>query len=132
MREEEKLARDVYLALGEKWNLQVFDKIAKAESRHMAAVGNLLKKYNVPDPIVDDTPGAFTNDRYAELYRQLVATGSQSAVDAVRVGVQIEQLDIKDLKAQLNVVEQQDIRRVYQHLLRGSEQHLKAFDRQLR
>ncbi|MGI9258025.1 MAG: DUF2202 domain-containing protein, partial [Gammaproteobacteria bacterium] len=31
MREEEKLARDVYLALGEQWGMNVFDNISSSE-----------------------------------------------------------------------------------------------------
>ena len=34
MREEEKLARDVYLALYEKWGIRTFLNIAKAEQQH--------------------------------------------------------------------------------------------------
>jgi len=132
MREEEKLARDVYLTLGEKWNLKIFNNIARAESRHMSAVGNLLRKYNLPDPVVDDTRGQFTNEKYNELYQQLVATGLNSPEDALRVGVKIEEMDIADLKQEIDGVQSQDIRRVYLNLLRGSEQHLRAFNNQLR
>ena len=42
MREEEKLARDVYTLLGDRYDVRVFDNIARAESRHMAAIKRLL------------------------------------------------------------------------------------------
>jgi len=42
MREEEKLARDVYLALYQKWNLRIFWNIAASEQRHMDAIGTLM------------------------------------------------------------------------------------------
>ncbi len=58
MREEEKLARDVYIAMGKKWNANIFSNIARAESRHMQAVAGLLSKYRIPDPIVNQTPGS--------------------------------------------------------------------------
>ena len=50
MREEEKLARDVYLRLHQQWNMQVFANIAKSEQRHMDAMKCLLDKYELADP----------------------------------------------------------------------------------
>lgn len=132
MRQEEKLARDVYLTLGEKWNLPIFDNISKAESRHMAAVGNLLAKYNLPDPVANDIRGQFADQQFTKMYQDLVASGSQSATDALRVGVRIEELDIADLQADLTAVRQADVRKVYLNLLKGSQQHLRAFTAQLR
>ncbi len=132
MRQEEKLARDVYLTLGEQWNLPILFKIAKAESRHMRAVGNLLARYSLPDPVANDIRGQFADQRFTLLYRDLVATGSQSAADALHVGVEVEELDIADLRAALSTVRQSDIRNVYQNLLKGSQQHLRAFTAQLK
>ena len=53
MREEEKLARDVYLVLAEKWDLGLFWNIAESEQQHMDAVLKLLKKYGLEDPAGD-------------------------------------------------------------------------------
>ena len=38
MREEEKVARDVYLYLNEKWNVRIFKNIAASEQTHMDAI----------------------------------------------------------------------------------------------
>ncbi|MCA9124484.1 MAG: DUF2202 domain-containing protein [Planctomycetaceae bacterium] len=132
MRQEEKLARDVYLTLGEQWNLPIFANIAKAESRHMAAIGGLLARYNLADPVAIDVRGQFTDQKFTKMYEDLVASGAQSLADALRVGIQIEELDIADLQADLNTARQQDIRNVYQNLLKGSQQHLRAFTAQLK
>jgi len=45
MREEEKLARDVYTTLGEKWDLNIFINIAGSEQTHTDAVKYLLDRY---------------------------------------------------------------------------------------
>ena len=132
MRQEEKLARDVYRTLGETWNLPIFKTIARAESRHMNAVGNLLTRYGIADPVAKDIRGQFADQRFTEMYRTLVASGSKSRADALRVGVRIEELDIADLKDDLKSIRHDDIRVVYQKLLRGSQQHLRAFTSQLR
>jgi hypothetical protein len=131
MREEEKLARDVYLALGKQWNVPVFANISRSESRHMAAIKGLVKKYGLQDPVVDDTPGVFTNPKLAQLYSDLVRTGSASIADAYKVGVRIEELDIADLQEGLTTVTHSDVQRVYQNLLRASQNHLRAFTSQL-
>ena len=97
MREEEKLARDVYLTLADTWQLPIFGNIAGAEQRHMDALKRVLDLYEVIDPVVDDTVGIFVNTDLAELYSVLVENGSNSLVDALGVGATIEDLDLNDL-----------------------------------
>lgn len=131
MREEEKLARDVYLVLGQQWNASIFANIARSESRHMAATEGLIHRYGLQDPVVNDTPGVFTNPKLAQLYDNLVRAGSTSATDSYKVGVKIEELDIADLQEGLTTVTHSDIQRVYRNLLRASQNHLRAFTSQL-
>jgi hypothetical protein len=47
MANEEKLAHDVYLALGELYDLPVFEGIAASEAQHQAAVNTLLERYGI-------------------------------------------------------------------------------------
>ena len=84
MREEEKLARDVYVALGDRWGLRVFENVARAEQRHMDAVVAL-----------------------------------------------IEEVDVEDLKRSIAETDEADIEAVYERLLAGSYNHLRAFVAQL-
>jgi hypothetical protein len=131
MREEEKLARDVYTTLGERWDVQIFSTIAQSEQTHTEAVRQLLDKYAVPDPVTDDSVGSFADPRFTELYTQLVQKGSSSLVDALKVGAEIEDLDIRDLDREMAKTDNEDIRLVYTQLQRGSRNHLRAFVRQL-
>jgi hypothetical protein len=127
MREEEKLARDVYTFLYTKWNLHIFVNIGESEQRHMDAVLQLLTKYNLPDPVGSNNAGKFSNTRLQELYNQLTVQGSTSLADALKVGATIEDLDIFDLETALTKIQSQDIRTVYENLNRGSRNHLRAF-----
>jgi hypothetical protein len=131
MREEEKLARDVYLTLADRWNVPIFTNIARSESRHMTVVGQLIQKNGLNDPVTNDAVGSFTNPRFSELYDELVEAGSRSVNDAYKVGVKIEEMDIKDLENSLAQVSNSNVRRVYQNLLRASQNHLRAFSSQL-
>ena len=131
MREEEKLARDVYLALYNKWQHQVFSHIAQAEQRHMDAVGGLLGKYGIADPIVGNTPGAFSDPHLNDLYQSLVAKGATSQENALLVGATIEDMDIYDLNELTAQTDNDDIDAVYQNLNKGSRNHLRAFTRLL-
>jgi hypothetical protein len=131
MREEEKLARDVYQTLYEKWGLQIFANIAQSEQTHTEAVRDLLEKYNLTDPVTDDTVGVFTNETMQKLYDDLVIKGNQSETAALTVGATIEDLDINDLQKLLAETDNQDITLVYENLLRGSRNHLRAFTKQL-
>jgi len=131
MREEEKLARDVYQVLYEHWDLPVFSNISHSEQRHMDAVKALIDKYDLADPIADDSAGCFTDPELQALYDGMVEKGKTSLVDALLVGVTIEDIDIKDLYGLIEQTENSDIKTVYQNLAKGSRNHLRAFSRQL-
>ena len=132
MREEEKLARDVYTALYEKWNLKTFNSIGhESETTHMGAMKTLLDRYGLEDPVGEDIPGVFQNEELQEVYDELIEKGSKSIQDAILVGATIEDLDIYDLERLIEETDNDDIKIVYQNLLKGSRNHLRAFDRQL-
>jgi len=134
MREEEKLARDVYLTLYDYWRLPIFRNIARSENWHMHMVGLLLKKYGIPDPVEEmgDRVGVFKDPHIQKLYDELVAKGKKSLVDALKVGATIEDLDIYDLERALSETDNKDIRLVYLNLMKGSRNHMRAFVRTLR
>lgn len=128
---EEKLARDVYLTLGKTFNQKMFINIPESEQRHMDAVKALLDKYEIPDPVTDNEIGAFTNADFKKLFDDLVAKGQTSFKDAMLVGKEIEEMDIKDLDERIEQTDNPDIKSVYQNLKQGSENHLKAFTKHL-
>ena len=131
MREEEKLARDVYLYLNDKWNVPIFSNIATSEQEHTDAIKSLLTQYGVQDPSAKTSAGEFANPELQELYKQLIRQGSVSREDAYKVGVIIEEKDIGDLKAGIANTTHSDIKTVYSNLLQGSNNHLSAFKTQL-
>lgn len=128
MREEEKLARDVYQQLFEEWNLVVFDNIAASEQAHFDAIGKQLTKYGATDPAEGLDAGVYSDPKLVALYSQLMAKGMASAQDALEVGVLIEKTDIEDLEAALFATDKSDIKRVYTNLMNGSYSHLEAFE----
>ena len=128
MREEEKLARDVYLSLYDIYGLNIFANIAASEQKHMDAVAAMLDKYGIIDPVIDDSIGVFTSIELQELYDGLMATGIVGLYEALGVGITIEETDIADLEACLATEGlPADITRVYTNLLAGSNNHLAAF-----
>jgi hypothetical protein len=128
MREEEKLARDVYLTLYDKWSLVPFKNISKSEQAHMDAIFSLLNRYALKDPAEGKDIGEFTNTDLQKLYDDLIARGSVSAVEALNVGALIEEMDIMDIQRLLDEdFESEAIEFVMTNLLRGSVFHLKAF-----
>jgi len=132
MREEEKLAHDVYLFLNEKWNQKVFSNITSSEQRHVEAMKYLLSIYNVVDPLSNDIPGQFANSHLQDLYNQLIAAGSSSLIEALKVGAAIEEIDILDIKKEIAADgNYPDITGVYTKLMSASENHLRAFVRNL-
>ena len=132
MREEEKLARDVYLTLYEKYDsLKIFDNIAGSEQRHMDSIKTLLDRYGLDDPAEGKDIGEFTNQDLQDLYNDLVLEGEKSLIAALTVGGKIEEIDILDLKEYIEQTDNLDIKRVYTNLLEGSKNHLRAFVKEL-
>ncbi len=129
MREEEKLARDVYRALYDKWQQTVFANIAASEQTHTDLVRLLLDKYNLEDPVIDSV-GVFKDSTLQALHDTLVAIGTVSLDSAIYVGCTIEDLDIWDLEELLAETDNQDVRTVYQNLMKGSRNHMRAFTKQ--
>ncbi|NPA55446.1 MAG: DUF2202 domain-containing protein [Epsilonproteobacteria bacterium] len=134
MIQEEKLARDVYITLYNKWKLRVFANIAKAEQHHMDMVKMLLQRYNLPNDIatLEGKIGVFPSAKFQRLYHKLVNMGSRSRVDALKVGALIEDLDIYDLEKFMQKTHSKDILFIFKNLTRGSRNHLRAFMRWLR
>lgn len=131
MREEEKLARDIYLALYARWGKRVFSNIIQSEQRHMDAIKRLLDRYQLQDPAAGKDVGVFESDEIQKLYDDLAAEGSSSLESAFKVGVAVEKLDIQDLSLLLGKTDHADIRTVYKNLLSASRRHLKAFNFQI-
>ncbi len=127
MREEEKLARDVYTTLGNKWKLNVFSNIASSEQTHTDAVKDLLTRYGVEDPSTSNTVGIYTSPVIQKLYNDLIKQGSNSLADALVVGAIIEDLDINDLDKAISETSKPDILQAYKNLQKGSRNHLRAF-----
>ncbi len=130
MYEEEKLARDVYITLGDMWGASIFYNIQGAEQTHMSSLRTLLDKYSLTVPVMDDSVGVFENQELQALYNQLIEQGSVSLDEAINVGILVEETDIADLESKI-VDTPSDIALVYQSLLNGSYNHLSAFTRNL-
>ena len=127
VREEEKMARDVYLVMSETWGLPVFEQIALSEQEHMDAIKRMLDKYGLPDPAEGMGIGEFDNEDIKDLYDALILSGSESEFGALMAGAFIEEFDIDDLVQAIEGTDNADLQQVYGNLEAGSENHLRAF-----
>jgi hypothetical protein len=126
MREEEKLAHDVYVTLYAQWSLPIFQNIGESEQTHADAVKTLLDRYGLTDPASSEI-GLFSNSDLQALYSDLISQGSQSLTEALKVGAAIEEIDILDLQTYLAQTDHADILQVFNNLLNGSYNHIRAF-----
>jgi hypothetical protein len=127
IREEEKLAYDVYQTMFDIYGVNVFQNIPNSELSHMEAMLTIIKKYNLVDPMETNARGVYANPVLQSLYNQLVSQGRVSLLAAYQVGATIEELDISDLNSSLVVTNNQDVRLVYDFLNKGSRNHLRSF-----
>lgn len=130
MREEEQLAHDLYTELDSEFEYRVFENIANSEQTHTDAVALLLEKYDIPDPVTGEG-GSFSNPDLQSLFDSLLETGMQSSEAALRVGAEVEEVDIVDIQERADATDEAAITLVYDTLIRGSRNHLRAFVRVL-
>jgi len=126
MREEEKMARDVYRFLGNTWGSRVFGNIAASEQTHMDQVLSFMQTYGIADSATEQA-GVFNDVSLQALYNQLVARGSTSIQESMNVGALIEEVDIRDLRAAIGSNEDAALDQLYLNLTSGSYNHLNAF-----
>lgn len=126
--QEEKVARDVYITLGEMYpNENTFASIQISEQRHIDSARGLCTKYGVNISGVNEgSVGNFVLPVLQEFYDTCVAEGSVSHLDALKVGELIEVTDIKDLEDSM-VGMPTDVVNVFSNLKEGSLSHLDAF-----
>ncbi|MEZ4593648.1 MAG: DUF2202 domain-containing protein [Chloroflexota bacterium] len=110
------MAHDVYVTLYEMWGAPLFNNIANSEQNHTEMVLSLLNQYGLADPAAGNAVGVFTNPELQALYNDLVSQGSQSYEAALLVGGLIEEVDIADLRTELDSTNVAAIQQVYQKL----------------
>jgi hypothetical protein len=130
LREEEKLARDVYLFCYDKYQISIFSSISKSEQKHMDSVLSLLNKYGIPDSASPQV-GVFVNQDLQSLYNSLIAQSNISSIEALKVGATIEDLDINDIDRFNANTTKSDLLSVYDNLTCGSKNHIRSFTSQL-
>ncbi len=127
--EEEVLAHDLYVALGKVHpDIMPLRNIPRSELMHRNAMAAVLKADGISLP----KPPAgrrFVSAGLDETFATWLAEGIKTEADACRVGVRLEEYDIKDLrKAQLDFPAHKD---VFAQLEAASNNHLRAFHRNL-
>jgi hypothetical protein len=150
MREEEKLARDVYIKLGGMYpDHPVFGRIDDSEQKHTDAVKAMIEKYGLEDPNTNDNVGVYTGEDYGwyftEKFNLLVERASISELEALYVGAFIEELDMIDINQCPQVIieteneisdttqcgkiytDNADVSDLYASLLDGSSSHLNGY-----
>ncbi len=131
MREEEKLAHDVYAALYSRWGANVFYQISLSETTHTEAILALLTKYGIDDPAAATAPGEFADPALQAFYKTLMVMGQGSLIEGLKVGALIEETDVHDINEKVAVTDETDILTVYTSLLCGSGNHLRVFNEKL-
>ena len=71
--------------------------------------------------------GYYNNEELLALHRQLVRQGGGSAVDALAVGAQIQEISILDMREYRAETDDEDVQMVYENLLRAARNHLRVF-----
>jgi hypothetical protein len=129
--DEERMAGELYLALGEKHAAQPFRNIPRAEARHRALLENLATRAGLPARPAPER-GHFATAVIQARYDTLLARGQVSLIEALKVGALVEEQDIADLRALAATTDHPELKAAIAALERGSRHHLNAFVRNLR
>lgn len=128
MREEERMARDLYQAFADAHGSDTaFARIAKAEQRHFDAIGRILTRYGIEDLSAGKEAGKYAEPKLQKEYDRLLAQGKESLAKAYQAGIEVEKADIADLDDVIKQTTAPDAKRVFENLRNGSLHHLDAF-----
>jgi hypothetical protein len=142
MWNEEKLAKEIYLALYGVWEGQtvtLYNIATQSETRHIAAVEGLVEAYDINITNLDDynesyseaelralAPGEYAIPELQELYDTLYIEGSSSEQQALEVGCKVEVRDIADLNESIAIASGiDDLVSTFELLRLQSYQHYK-------
>lgn len=125
MREEEKLARDLYLYFDARWGSRVFANIAASEQMHMDQILSFLQAYGLSDPATT-VAGTFNDVALQQLYDQLATRGGTSLLEALRAAAYVEEVDIRDLRLAADAASDTSLQQMYLNLTSASYSHLNA------
>ncbi|HIP34154.1 MAG TPA: DUF2202 domain-containing protein [Bacteroidia bacterium] len=132
MREEEKMARDIYRTLSKTTDSKVFVNIPISENKHMDVFHQLIDRYDLADPVIDEANiGTFTDPEFTKLFNTLVEKGKLSDKDAYEAGLMVEDLNMYNLLKYSSETEKADLKLAYDTLFKQSRHHMAAFNRQL-
>ena len=124
---------DIYKYLYRIRNLRPLLNISRSGQAYMDAVKYLIDAYGLDDPAGEELAGVFQTEKLQKRYKDLIARGSGSKAEVLKVGVLIEEVDIIDLDRELKAnAENKDVIRVCTSLFKASENHLRVFVRFLK
>ena len=131
--QEEKVARDVYIYLGELYpDESTFASIQLSEQRHMDSAQQLCINYGIDISMIDESEsacGEFYVDYLQELYETCISLGESELVEALKVGKLVEETDIGTLTESIESMDMpDDVIRAYEILREGSYNHLESYE----
>jgi len=129
--QEEKVARDVYIYLGNLYEEEsTFASIQLSEQRHIDAAQQLCVNYGIDISMVDESAnGNFEVDYLQDLYQTCIDLGSESLLEALKVGKLVEETDIGTLTESITSMDMpDDVIRTYEVLREGSYNHLESYE----
>lgn len=130
LREEEKLARDIYIYAYTKYQNTVFNSISQSEQKHMDNVLSILNQYSITDPASTQI-GVFNNAALQSLYNHLKSQVDISTSESLKVGATIEELDINDIDDFIANTSNSQLLNMYEKLNCGSKNHIRSFTSQI-
>lgn len=128
--QEEKAAFDFYKEMFAKYNEKVFENTMSAEQIHKEHVLSLLNVLGINAN--EESAGEFSIKDVKNLYDEMMTLGKYSLLDALRAAARYEEKDISDLKNFYSKAENEKIKDLYQCLEKASQNHLRAFVKNLK
>ena len=126
LREEGKLARDIFVSMYRNWGSETFSNSAFSKQIHMDAMKEMLDAYKLPDPIQSHA-GVFINPDLKARYDQLLTSGLRSYIDSLYVGATIEENNSLTIRGAIKESTHTDLTKSYRALLDESKKNLDVY-----
>lgn len=129
VREDEKIARDLYFSFFRNFGLKTFENIGKAEDNHIKATEKLFDYYEIDYPALSAN-GKFEDASRQKLFDSLLLKGTPE-LEAFKVMALLEESNIVEYGEVLKSIVNPNIKLVIENLAKASANHFKAAIRQI-
>ncbi len=131
--ENEKLLRDYFNVMYNKYNLSLFQNVAKSEQSHLNFLAVKFLRYDLKNPTEEKPAGEYVNPELQQTYDIMIAKGETNIYAALLAGSSKVKEDVEDIPLMIDQFEgNADIVLIFSNILIESQKNREVLEQELK